>query len=90
MPVAPTAAYAGSAIPPETQKPKGKDITEGGFDSGAPNASFNQEIGTKKDPGRVAEGEFERKGAEPGVTRQKVGEGETGTVYQGLSSEQSA
>ena len=35
---------------------KGKNITEGGFDSSdAKNASFNNEIGTKKDPGRLAE-----------------------------------
>lgn len=35
-------------------KPKGEGLTEGGFDSGAPNASFNQAIGTNKDPGREA------------------------------------
>lgn len=35
-------------------KPKGKNITEGGFDSDAPNASFNTDIGGKDDPGRVA------------------------------------
>jgi hypothetical protein len=45
-------------------KPKGKNITEGHFD-GYPgkNASFNQEIGTRKDPGRVAEQEFQRQNA---------------------------
>ncbi|KAL1585595.1 hypothetical protein WHR41_05984 [Cladosporium halotolerans] len=35
-------------------KPHGKNITEGGFDSGAPNASFNNEVRTKKDPARAA------------------------------------
>ena len=34
-------------------QPKGKNITEGGFDSDAPNASFTQDIGGKNDPGRV-------------------------------------
>ncbi|KAF2154059.1 hypothetical protein K461DRAFT_277126 [Myriangium duriaei CBS 260.36] len=37
-------------------KPKGANLTEGGFDSDAPNASFNQAIGTKKDPARDALG----------------------------------
>lgn len=32
-------------------KPHGKNITEGGFDSNAPYASFDQDIGTEKDPG---------------------------------------
>jgi hypothetical protein len=36
------------------QKPKGKDLHEGGFDSSAPNASFRTDIGSKRDPGRVA------------------------------------
>ena len=39
--------------------PKGKNITEGGFDADAPNASYTAEIGTKKDPGRVALERFE-------------------------------
>lgn len=41
-------------------KPKGNDIREGGFDSvPSRNASFNSDIGTKKDPGRLAEQKFE-------------------------------
>ena len=40
-------------------KPKGKNVTEGGFDSDAPNASFNTDIGGKDDPGRVALGEMQ-------------------------------
>ncbi|KAF2087431.1 hypothetical protein K490DRAFT_41952, partial [Saccharata proteae CBS 121410] len=47
-------------------KPKGKNLTEGGFDSDAPNASFNSEIGSKNDPGRVAEAEIQRRQAESG------------------------
>lgn len=43
----------------EQLKPKGKNVTEGGFDENAPNASFNAEIGGKKDPGRAALGGFQ-------------------------------
>ena len=46
--------------PAQTGKPKGKNITEGGFDSDpSNNASFNGEIGTENDPGRVAEQTFQ-------------------------------
>ncbi|KAF2759029.1 hypothetical protein EJ05DRAFT_475260 [Pseudovirgaria hyperparasitica] len=39
--------------PKETGRPKGRNISEGGFDSDAPNASFNTtDIGGKNDPGR--------------------------------------
>lgn len=43
----------------DESKPKGQNITEGGFDSDAPNASFNTDIGGKNDPGRVALGKME-------------------------------
>lgn len=47
--------------------PKGKNITEGGFDSDdTKNASWNSDIGTKKDPGRAAEAKFQRENAEAG------------------------
>lgn len=39
--------------------PKGKNITEGGFDPNAPNASNNTDIGSRRDPGRVALQGFE-------------------------------
>lgn len=46
-------------------KPKGKNLTEGGFDNSASkNASFNSDIGTKQDPGRVAESRFQHEMAE--------------------------
>lgn len=38
--------------------PKGKNLQEGGFDSSAPNASFNSDVGSKNDPGRAALGRF--------------------------------
>jgi hypothetical protein len=48
-------------------RPKGKNITEGGFDSDdSKNASWNSDIGTKKDPGRLAEAKFQRENAEAG------------------------
>lgn len=46
-------------------KPKGKHLTEGGFDdSDSKNASFTSDIGTKDDPGRLAEQRFELLNAE--------------------------
>lgn len=57
------------------QKPKGKNITEGGFSSEDPNASFNSEIGSEQDPGRGAENRFQRttqeSGLDAGFTKQK-------------------
>lgn len=89
-----TGGYAGAAElarAPGELKPKGKNITEGGFDSNAPNASFNNaEIGSKKDPGRVAEAKFGRENAEVagGMGKQK---GDTGdSVYDALKSEEEA
>jgi len=67
IPLAPTGGYAGAAElgrDPGELKPHGKNITEGGFDSGAPNASFNQDIGGKKDPGRFAEANFQKRNAQ--------------------------
>ena len=47
--------------PTKSGKPHGKNITEGGFDTDdANNASFNSEIGGKDDPGRKAEGDFQK------------------------------
>lgn len=45
-----------SAVDPSM--PKGKNLQEGGFDDSAPNASFNNAVGTKKDPGRAALNKF--------------------------------
>jgi hypothetical protein len=43
---------------PPQSKPRGQNLQEGGFDDSAPNASFNQDIGGKNDPGRLAEQKF--------------------------------
>lgn len=94
VPVAPTAAYAGSAIPPESQKPKGANLTEGGFEGGEPNASFNSEIGSQDDPARLAEQKFARENAQSaadagtGAGRQAGIDGEN--VYGKLGAEERA
>lgn len=56
---APSYVSSVKSDPAQTGKPKGKNITEGGFDSDpSNNASFNAEVGTENDPGRVAEQTF--------------------------------
>jgi len=62
--------------------PKGKNLTEGGFESNdRNNASFNSEIGSRNDPGRVAEAKFQRENADSafdaGVPRQGRNAGDT-------------
>lgn len=48
-------------------KPKGKNLHEGGFDSDPKyNASFNSEIGSRNDPGRVGENDMQRRVADSG------------------------
>lgn len=85
----------------QASKPKGKNLTEGGFDSDpAHNASFNSEIGTKNDPGRAAEGVFNSRTAQhPEQTAGAVHRGtglagttarQTGQNYEALGSEQEA
>jgi len=73
--------------------PKGKNLTEGGFESNDKNnASFNSEIGSKNDPGRAAEAKFQRANADAagdaGFPRQK---GTTGnSAYDTLDPETQA
>ena len=58
----PAPGYVASVYsePAQTGKPHGKNITEGGFDSDdSKNASFTSDIGSKDDPGRAAEGQFQ-------------------------------
>ena len=48
-------ASTGAAIPPSVAGgPKGKNVTEGGFDENAPHAKFDVTPGSKQDPGRQA------------------------------------
>jgi hypothetical protein len=60
----------------ENFKPKGTNITEGGFDSNAPNASFNNDIGGKNDPGRVAEQQMANATAKTGASASQPGSGD--------------
>ncbi|KAI4164308.1 MAG: hypothetical protein LQ342_001954 [Letrouitia transgressa] len=57
---APGYAAGVKSEPAQTGKPKGKNITEGGFDDDpSKNASFTSDIGDKNDPGRLAEQQFQ-------------------------------
>jgi len=60
---APSYADAGQQGTEDEMRPKGRNVHEGDFDDDAPNASFNNEIGTKNDPARFAEGQFEKRNA---------------------------
>jgi hypothetical protein len=73
--------------------PKGSNLTEGGFDSDdAKNASFNDEIGTKMDPGRLAEQKMMRENADAAgdaaIPRQKGVSGDN--TFDALEGDTSA
>jgi hypothetical protein len=73
--------------------PKGKNLKEGGFTSNdRKNASFNSEIGSKNDPGRLAELKMQRENANAAITTglptQKGGLGENS--YETLERNESA
>ena len=76
-----------------TGKPKGKNITEGGFDDDpSNNASFTSDIGTEDDPGRKAEGDMQKmaQSASGGTgPRQAPGESDN-SQYDVLDTNQSA
>ncbi|KAL8913739.1 MAG: hypothetical protein Q9171_001473 [Xanthocarpia ochracea] len=58
----PAPGYVASVYsePAQTGKPHGKNITEGGFDpDDSKNASLTSDIGSKDDPGRAAEEQFQ-------------------------------
>lgn len=58
--------------------PKGSNLTEG-IEGNPKNASFNQDIGGKNDPGRLAEEKFARdnaEGGDAGMPTQKGGLGD--------------
>lgn len=73
----------GGSSTSENQKPKGSNVTEGGFDSSAPNASFNGDVGGKNDPGRLAETAMAKSAAESGA----AGGDNTVTSKSGLTKE---
>lgn len=74
-------------------KPKGNNITEGGFDADAPNASFTTDIGSENDPGRAGTAQFQRQSAgdaaDSGMPKTQKGL-DTDTPYNKLDADQSA
>ncbi len=63
-------------------KPKGRNITEGGFDSDdSKNASFNADIGSDNDPGRAAELKLQRENA------QAAGDAGSGPRQKGMEND---
>jgi len=85
-------SYVGSQFV-DAAGPKGKNLTEGGFESNnRNNASFNSEIGSKNDPGRLAEASFQRANADAagdaGMPRQKGTSGDSS--FDGLDRETEA
>ncbi|KAF2140641.1 uncharacterized protein K452DRAFT_252433 [Aplosporella prunicola CBS 121167] len=75
-------SYATAGGPTADQlKPHGKNITEGGFDSSAPNASFSGDIGGKNDPGRLAENKI------AGTNAQSAHDSATGPRQGGISND---
>ena len=76
-------------------KPKGRNITEGGFDSDdSKNASFNADIGTENDPGRAAELKLQRENAEAagdaGSGPRQKGIQNDGVGYEALKTDEEA
>ena len=94
IPTAPSYVKADVLDPSMSAKPKGTNLTEGGFDSDdSKNASFTADIGSKDDPGRLAEQKFQRSNADSAPDagrgpRQKLASGEG--QYDTLDADQQA
>lgn len=85
----------------QAMKPKGKNLTEGGFDNDpAHNASFTSGIASKNDPGRGAELQFEAQNSQNPISAAGAVHGGVGIAgeterkseqpYGALGSEQEA
>ena len=77
----------------KTGKPKGKNLTEGGFDDDpSNNASFTSDIGAEDDPGRKAEADMQKKAqSASGGTGPRQAPGESdGSQYDVLDTDQAA
>jgi hypothetical protein len=87
-------SYIASTQHLNTGKPKGKNLTEGGFDDDDRwNASLSSDIGTNNDPGRAAELNFEKVNANTtaaSASTMPKQNRNTDTPYNVLSSEASA
>ncbi|TPR02242.1 transketolase [Aspergillus niger] len=74
-------------------KPKGANLKEGDIPDDAPNASYTTDIGSENDPGRLAQGGFQRKTAESGPAGTNAGRQkgvDNQHPYQVLQSDQRA
>jgi hypothetical protein len=75
-------SYVNPVLHPQQGGPKGKNLTEGGFDvDDKKNASFISDIGDENDPGRLAEEKFAKINADQdasGGTRQSGGGDDSG------------
>ena len=62
VPADPAPSYVTNLTTPNTGKPKGKNLTEGGFDDddGRNKASYTADVGSKDDPGRTAQQGFQK------------------------------
>ncbi|KAK3109827.1 hypothetical protein LTR53_016507 [Teratosphaeriaceae sp. CCFEE 6253] len=76
----------------QIQKPKGSNVTEGGFDDDAPNVSFSTDIGGKDDPGRAALGGMEARNARAagGEGPRQYGQAGDGGQFAALGGDASA
>lgn len=85
--------YISSVVsnPAQTGKPKGKNITEGGFESDdTKNASFNAEIGSEDDPGRAATEQLQTRAVTSAGAKGERQEKVTGDgQYDALDTDQS-
>jgi len=91
------AGTAPSYITPQTdpsyssQKPKGKNLTEGGFDSDdTKNTSFTTDIDDKDDPGAAGQLKFAKQGSAAAGAPASGGTGQDGSMYGGLNSDETA
>ncbi|WEW56818.1 hypothetical protein PRK78_002273 [Emydomyces testavorans] len=76
-------SYVEGVLGKGNQKPKGKNLKEGGFDDDPhKNASFTTDIGSREDPGYLAERRFESENAE---NPQEAALGTGGRVDTGAS-----
>ena len=84
--------YVGSnySEPTQTGKPKGKNLTEGGFDADdSKNASYTTDIGGEDDPGRAAvQGIRAGKSAAIGTGPRHQGDASEGGQYEALETDQ--
>ncbi|PWY77542.1 hypothetical protein BO70DRAFT_353970 [Aspergillus heteromorphus CBS 117.55] len=97
---APASAASGSGYSSLSQsqgygsaQPKGRGLKEGDVPDDAPNASYTTDIGGENDPGRVAQGGFQRRNVESGPAGTAAGRQkgvDDQQWYQHLQSDQRA